>query len=105
MTHARMSLSLPAWERGLKRYMTLLNLKVINVAPCVGAWIETVLIRYTPRLIAVAPCVGAWIETPKVTDPTGNKAVAPCVGAWIETVMSRSSSFAADSRSLRGSAY
>ena len=36
-----------------------------NVAPCVGAWIETfsALLRFC--FLVVAPCVGAWIETPK----------------------------------------
>ena len=33
-------MSRPAWARGLKPIYRILNLPV-NVAPCVGAWIET----------------------------------------------------------------
>ena len=33
----------------------------------------------------VAPCVGAWIETGLVGSDTLPDYVAPCVGAWIET--------------------
>ena len=63
------------------------------VAPCVGAWIETILSHRCNNIAAVAPCVGAWIETlPPPTSTTSSK-VAPCVGAWIEThawaIMSR----------------
>ena len=35
-----------------------------SVAPCVGAWIETLLLLLSRLLVSVAPCVGAWIETP-----------------------------------------
>ena len=33
------------------------------VAPYVGAWIETVVLRYLSDGHGVAPYVGAWIET------------------------------------------
>ena len=38
-------------------------MKMGNVAPCVGAWIETALYDGNGPRIEVAPCVGAWIET------------------------------------------
>jgi len=57
--------SRPAWARGLK----LDNLGIIvsagDVAPCVGAWIETKDIFTPAQWSNVAPCVGAWIETAK----------------------------------------
>ena len=36
--------SLPAWERGLKPLTASVNIWSGVVAPCVGAWIETVII-------------------------------------------------------------
>ena len=36
-------------------------------------------------LMEVAPYVGAWIETYDNTDGKGDIHVAPYVGAWIET--------------------
>ena len=35
----------------------------MNVAPRVGAWIETLGYRVNDRMSSVAPRVGAWIET------------------------------------------
>ena len=59
-----------------------------EVAPCVGAWIETLWYPDSELKTTVAPCVGAWIETdfpfPIVFWLPG---VAPCVGAWIETLI------------------
>ena len=40
-SHANDRLSLPAWERGLKPFYNLHEIIVLFVAPCVGAWIET----------------------------------------------------------------
>ena len=34
-----------------------------QVAPYVGAWIETDSFGFVPRYTGVAPYVGAWIET------------------------------------------
>jgi len=34
----------------------------------------------------VAPRVGAWIETSRRKEPSGAHHVAPRVGAWIETI-------------------
>ena len=35
------------------------------VAPLVGAWIESLLLRFTNPFNFVAPLVGAWIERQK----------------------------------------
>ena len=72
-----------------------------------GAWIETDFVESTFVQGQVAPCVGAWIETKPRRSYSGRakshpvwvrglkqqegqarinaNAVAPCVGAWIET--------------------
>ena len=72
-----------------------------------GAWIETKLDGFNASMYLVAPCVGAWIETISLSNNSrlskshpawvrGLKLVkriidhdvenvAPCVGAWIET--------------------
>jgi len=55
------------------------------VAPCAGAWIET-LSRSSPLFRPhVAPCAGAWIETRRISGNRLLNEVAPCAGAWIET--------------------
>ena len=36
---------------------------LLDVAPRVGAWIETNIIHHLLRALGVAPRVGAWIET------------------------------------------
>ena len=77
-----------------------------QVAPYVGAWIETYYerLRDEPpkshptwvrglkhgalrgrRTHQVAPYVGAWIETITSERRSFNRLVAPYVGAWIET--------------------
>ena len=73
------------WVRGLKQLAMLPNSLHFEVAPRVGAWIETQgrIARLTKR--HVAPRVGAWIETSKNMKKTFLLAVAPRVGAWIET--------------------
>ena len=53
----------PVWVRGLKRKKTLAAQKKEEVAPRVGAWIETKEAWTFPSGIPVAPRVGAWIET------------------------------------------
>ena len=57
----------------------------INVAPLVGAWIETISSSLGVHPLAVAPLVGAWIETRKAQEVEFRNRVAPLVGAWIET--------------------
>mgnify|MGYP006911589503 CR=1 FL=1 len=55
------------------------------VAPCAGAWIETLLARSIKGQGRVAPCAGAWIETSLGGASETVICVAPCAGAWIET--------------------
>ena len=73
------------WVRGLKldeaRYVNVGD----EVAPYVGAWIETRRYSDLERIALVAPYVGAWIETPKIASAIRRHRVAPYVGAWIET--------------------
>ena len=99
---------LPAWERGSKRPRLRPPAPTHEVAPRVGAWIETRRSRSLAAIPSVAPRVGAWIETPiraggrrfpRCRSPRGNvdrnvvppamanvlTQVAPRVGAWIET--------------------
>ena len=71
--------------RGLKRLIVGQDMHQWEVAPHVGAWIET---RFPTRLrkqVIVAPHVGAWIETDKNSLTWNAVRVAPHVGAWIET--------------------
>ena len=60
---ARPKESLPMWERGLKPGDKSSRHHVADVAPHVGAWIETPLRIFLPTFQLVAPHVGAWIET------------------------------------------
>ena len=72
------------WVRGLK----LLVISVLTshqVAPYVGAWIETQRPQGTSLKREVAPYVGAWIETMSRLYSLASFSVAPYVGAWIET--------------------
>ena len=62
---------------------------VYLVAPRVGAWIETPMMKMEAIKIEVAPRVGAWIETPVPYTSLRGKTVAPRVGAWIETLRTR----------------
>ena len=73
------------WVRGLKHLETSIAWNETEVAPYVGAWIETFEGVQYGALSMVAPYVGAWIETE--FDALGYEAtpVAPYVGAWIET--------------------
>ena len=78
--------SRPAWARGLKRLVDKLW-SFVQVAPRVGAWIETPRKRRKAPAAQVAPRVGAWIETRARLYYLSSIAVAPRVGAWIETIM------------------
>ena len=60
-----------------------------QVAPYVGAWIETNLVPRQGSRRAVAPYVGAWIETQDKTTYHDKRYVAPYVGAWIETYVAK----------------
>ena len=56
-------MSHPMWVRGLKQGRQLPNATRSNVAPYVGAWIETSWAPCNENNTRVAPYVGAWIET------------------------------------------
>ena len=98
----------PVWVRGLKHSVNQNKRYFGDVAPRVGAWIETennrnkrirrdkshpVWVRGLKQLLfgvgangrVVAPRVGAWIETLVYHGLHLIKRVAPRVGAWIET--------------------
>ena len=51
------------WVRGLKRDIVQCFTHDCDVAPYVGAWIETYLDIFLNLTNEVAPYVGAWIET------------------------------------------
>ena len=53
----------PTWVRGLKQMQQALNQQQNEVAPYVGAWIETPVLVEGSAVSEVAPYVGAWIET------------------------------------------
>ena len=54
----------PEWVRGLKHSIIEYGKVAANVAPRVGAWIETPNLSILRQCVIVAPRVGAWIETP-----------------------------------------
>ena len=62
------SRSHPSWVRGLKLPEQVYNLQT-QVAPLVGAWIETQMFNALLSNTAVAPLVGAWIETQTDINP------------------------------------
>ena len=53
------------WVRGLKHLPFYVYPDAFEVAPYVGAWIETSKLLHYRRYHYVAPYVGAWIETKK----------------------------------------
>ena len=55
--------SRPARARGLKLAENKRMREALEVAPCAGAWIETLAEEGDELRCAVAPCAGAWIET------------------------------------------
>ena len=70
-----------------------------NVAPHVGAWIETNIRLTVKRSEVVAPHVGAWIETPEqlkqVVDameslPTWERGLKPILCQVADDILSRS---------------
>ena len=78
-------MSHPMWVRGLKHLETSIAWNETEVAPYVGAWIETFEGVQYGALSMVAPYVGAWIETSIMGNAQSPARVAPYVGAWIET--------------------
>jgi len=59
-------MSRPAWARGLKHKLFIDGISGYNVAPRMGAWIETTISVISLGLYLVAPRMGAWIETYKL---------------------------------------
>ena len=58
--------------------------------------------RPTPNVRAVAPCAGAWIETMSKRPLDTSAHVAPCAGAWIETLSPKDGSDVVVSPPARG---
>jgi len=83
---AAIAASRPAWARGLKLTIGKPNYEEREVAPRVGAWIETRPVYPMQQTAMVAPRVGAWIETYWRRGQRPGQHVAPRVGAWIETI-------------------
>ena len=81
----RVFASHPVWVRGLKQRGTFGTPQGCQVAPRVGAWIETSNKGNERFVTSVAPRVGAWIETDVRRLVVQVLRVAPRVGAWIET--------------------
>ena len=73
-----------------------------QVAPRVGAWIETIHDQSIGRMALVAPRVGAWIETIPRCQLSRLATVAPRVGAWIETFANTSQFCRISGRPPRG---
>ena len=110
------------WVRGLKLPCFIQDCLPGDVAPHVGAWIETYYLLAFTLITAVAPHVGAWIETSLqsgLCDYIGSHPmwvrglkltkfvvfltwhfVAPHVGAWIETTLDNTASLAAVSHPM-----
>ena len=79
------TLSHPVWVRGLKHNIGPSRYAYANVAPRVGAWIETILFCLIISLCLSHP---VWVRGLKRADRCVCRCryrVAPRVGAWIET--------------------
>ena len=61
-------MSHPTWVRGLKLQVLNLFFGEKEVAPYVGAWIETLYGEENEIETCVAPYVGAWIETSVIAE-------------------------------------
>ena len=55
------------------------------VAPCAGAWIETIAGSYVYRPATSPPARGRGLKHDLPTKRIARSIVAPCAGAWIET--------------------
>ena len=79
----------PAWVCGLKLFATAGTVHGNIVTPCVGVWIETLVLLCFFLSFWVTPCVGVWIETSTgLFSHLQAISVTPCVGVWIETTSS-----------------
>ncbi len=56
-------MSHPSWVRGLKQVQIEAGDFGAEVAPFMGAWIETTISIQNSTVVVVAPFMGAWIET------------------------------------------
>ena len=82
-----MNMSHPMWVRGLKRFGALYALCASRSHPM---WVRGLKLHEHFRKKQqrnVAPYVGAWIETERSIATIASGLVAPYVGAWIETTM------------------
>ena len=77
---SKSSKSHPVWVRGLKPTSQFGAVSTVQVAPRVGAWIETNEFSYRKARASVAPRVGAWIETPGNTAALRRKTSHP---VWV----------------------
>ncbi len=78
------SMSHPSRVRGLKFSYLSAIVKLRQVAPLAGAWIEIIITNFNKALTEVAPLAGAWIEITIFKSPSILLLVAPLAGAWIE---------------------
>ena len=108
---------------GLKQEEDIQVLRVSEVTPCMGVWIETHKaqqasyeamshpvwvcglkhdrIKIDNRADVVTPCMGVWIETTLSGIAGAVSPVTPCMGVWIET----ESSLMANMDQLRHTLY
>ena len=75
----------PTWVRGLKQGTSNYDTMILWSHP---TWVRGLKLPYLNRYaeeFEVAPYVGAWIETRPSAGAAVMSTVAPYVGAWIET--------------------
>ena len=85
--HARqLSASHPTWVRGLKHHIDSNSPQPTRSHPTWVRGLKPTQQQVVSELNDVAPYVGAWIETPTLVMLNNNSTVAPYVGAWIETM-------------------
>ena len=80
------NVSPPAWGRGLKRVEECGDeVRSLASPPAWGRGLKLGVDERAEGALDVAPRVGAWIETISPLPGARNRPVAPRVGAWIET--------------------
>ena len=67
--------------------MLVTEVKVAEVVPLAGTWIETVSTISHSVIVCVVPVAGTWIETAYGYEEGAVKDVVPLAGTWIETVI------------------
>ena len=78
-------MSHPVWVRGLKHILRVQGRVAIRSHPVWVRGLKQTNCKKWKITRQVAPRVGAWIETPAMGVCTLWPTVAPRVGAWIET--------------------